>query len=85
MVGGESGATEEASLPFAEAGNPVMALVAFVAAIVLPPVAAAAAQRALQVWGGAGGVLLSQTAPYLPPFCADSIVVLLHPHHLKTE
>lgn len=46
---------EEVNLPFADAGNPVMALLALLAAVVAPPVAAAAGQRALQVlsqWEG---------------------------------
>lgn len=36
-------------LPFSDAGNPVMAQVAFLTAMVSPRIAAAAAQRALEV------------------------------------
>ncbi|KAL6780553.1 hypothetical protein ACKKBF_B12650 [Auxenochlorella protothecoides x Auxenochlorella symbiontica] len=51
--GEEDGADPGAGalLPFADAGNPVMAQVAFLATMVGPRVAAAAAQRALEVLG----------------------------------
>lgn len=39
----------EGPLPFSDAGNPVMAQIAFLTAMVSPRIAAAAAQRALEV------------------------------------
>lgn len=42
-------------LPFGESENPIMAQVAFLTAVVASPVAAAAAQRALQVLSGSSG------------------------------
>ena len=47
--GGEGAAALSPPLPFGDTENPVMAQAAFLAAVVAPPVAAAAAQRALQV------------------------------------
>ncbi|GMH38909.1 hypothetical protein BSKO_06807 [Bryopsis sp. KO-2023] len=47
--GGSREELEEEVIPFADASNPVMAQVAFLAAMVGPKVAAAAAQRALEV------------------------------------
>lgn len=46
---GHTAAETTGPIPFAGAGNPVMAQIAFLASIVSPAVAAAAAQRALEV------------------------------------
>lgn len=43
-------------VPFSQQGNPVMSTVAFLASVVDPRVAAAAAKAALGMWGGVGWV-----------------------------
>ena len=69
---GGGGAGSLDPIPFADTGNPVMAQVAFLATMVGPKVAAAAAQKALEVLSKTEPYAVANFAPPKPPSAAGT-------------